>query len=92
MKDEMTHPTVAPKFLYKLKCSSTKKLIFGFLSKSNYLDITSWNHLFFTSSRLISVSEEYLKSTIVERIGRNHLLNAKLHFQNHRMKSLESGN
>ena len=37
---ESTHPTVTPNFAYKLKCSSRRKTILGFSSKSICLDIT----------------------------------------------------
>ena len=33
IKDEETHPMVAPKFIYLLTCSSTEKLILGCFEK-----------------------------------------------------------
>ena len=49
IKDEETHPTVAPKFLDILTCSSTENFVFDVSRKSNYLDnsfLESLNFLF----------------------------------------------
>ena len=43
IKYEMTHPTVASKFSYKIDIFFNEKLVLGFSSKSNYLDTQSEN-------------------------------------------------
>ena len=40
IKDETPHPTVVPKFLYKIKMFFNGELILGFLGKSNCFDTT----------------------------------------------------
>ena len=58
MKDEETHPTIVPKFIYKLCTLRWKKLFLDVSRKSNGLENLILEYLIFYFFRLVSGSKD----------------------------------
>ena len=77
IRDEPLHPTATPNFVYKLECSSWRRDILGFLSKSNYLDTKIWESFdFFSFLTFFSRLRSVWNQNLIEGVRRNHILNA----------------